>query len=59
MKTSEEIKKAVSLCLLSECCEDCPYHEDVSCNTMLMLDVFACIEQLESCVKTDKEQYRK
>ena len=44
MKTPDEIKKAVSLCLLSECYEDCPYHEDVSCNTMLMLDVFACIE---------------
>lgn len=48
MKTPEEIKKAVSLCLLSECCEDCPYYGDVSCSTMLMLDVFACIEQLEA-----------
>lgn len=48
MKKSDEIKKAVSLCILSECCEACPYHGDVSCSTMLMLDVFACIEQLES-----------
>lgn len=55
MKTPDEIKKAVSLCILSECSEACPYHEDVSCNIMLMLDVFACIERLESRVKTDKE----
>lgn len=48
MKTSDEIKEAVSLCLLSDCCKDCPYYEDVSCRTMLMLDVFACIEQLEA-----------
>lgn len=55
MKTLEEIKKAASLCILSECCKSCPYYEDVSCRTTLMLDVFACIEQLESRVKTDKE----
>lgn len=55
MKTPEEIKKAVSFCILSGCCEGCPYYEDVGCKTMLMLDVFACIEQLESRVKTDKE----
>lgn len=48
MKTPDEIKKAVSMCILSECCEACPYHEDVSCSTMLMLDVFACIEALEA-----------
>ena len=42
MKTPDEIKKAVSLCILSECSEACPYHEDVS-SIMLMLDVFACI----------------
>lgn len=55
MKTTEEIKKAVSLCILCECCEACPYYKDASCSTTLMLDVFACIEQLESRVKTDKE----
>ena len=55
MKTHEEIKKAVSFCILSECCEDCPYLKDARCKIMLMLDVFACIEQLESRVKTDKE----
>ena len=55
MKTPDEIKEAVSLCLLSDCCKDCPYYEDVCCRTMLMFDVFACIEQLESRVKTDKE----
>lgn len=48
MKTPDEIKKAVSLCVLNECSEACPYHEDVSCNIMLMLDVFACIEAFEA-----------
>lgn len=48
MKTPDEIKKAVSMCILSGCCEACPYHEDVSCSTMLMLDVFACIEAFEA-----------
>lgn len=48
MKTPNEIKKAVSLCILSECSEACPYHEDVSCSIMLMLDVFACIEAFEA-----------
>ena len=48
MKAPDEIKKAVSLCILSECSEACPYYGDVSCSTMLMLDVFACIEQLEA-----------
>ena len=51
MKTPDEIKKAASLCILSECCEACPYYNDVSCSTMLMLDVFTCIEQLESRVE--------
>ena len=48
MKTPDEIKKAVSLCVLNECSEACPYHEDVSCNIMLMLDVYACIEAFEA-----------
>lgn len=48
MKTPDEIKKAVRLCILGEGCDNCPYLEDVRCCTMLMLDVFACIEQLEA-----------
>lgn len=48
MKTPDEIKEAVSLCILCGRCADCPYYEDVSCSTMLMLDVFAYIEQLEA-----------
>lgn len=48
MKTPDEIEKAVSLCILSECCEACPYYEDANCSTMLMLDVFACIEAFEA-----------
>lgn len=48
MKAPDEIKKAVSLCILGEGCDNCPYLEDVRCCTMLMLDIFACIEQLEA-----------
>lgn len=48
MKTPDEIKKAVSLCILSEGCKACPYYEDTDCSTMLMLDVFAYIERLEA-----------
>lgn len=48
MKTPDEIKRAVRLCILSEDCKACPYYEDVNCSTMLMFDVFACIEQLEA-----------
>lgn len=51
MKTLEEIYKAVSLCLLSECSKTCPYYKTVSCNTTLMLDIFACLEQLENRVE--------
>lgn len=48
MKTPEEIYRAVSLCLMSECSKTCPYYKTVSCNTALMLDVFACIEAFEA-----------
>lgn len=48
MKTYEEIYRAASLCLLSECSRTCPYYKTVSCNTALMLDIFACLEQLEA-----------
>lgn len=48
MKTPDEIKKAVSLCILCEGCNNCPYLGDVRCSAMLMLDVFACIEAFEA-----------
>lgn len=48
MKAPDEIKKAVRLCILGEGCDNCPYLEDVRCCTMLMLDVFAFIKQLEA-----------
>lgn len=48
MKTPDEIKRAVRLCILSEDCKACPYYEDVNCSTMLMFDVFACIEAFEA-----------
>lgn len=58
MKTPDEIKKAVSLCILCERCTDCPYCESESeagCMSALNADALAYIEQLENRVKTDKE----
>lgn len=54
MKTPDEIKEAVSLCILCERCTDCPYF-DAGCVTQMLTDALAYIEQLESRVKTDKE----
>ena len=46
MKTPDEIKKAVSLCILCERCTDCPYHH-TGCMTELCADALAYIKQLE------------
>lgn len=53
MKTPDEIKKAVRLCLLCERCTDCPYCESESeseagCMSALSADALAYIEQLEA-----------
>ena len=49
MKTPDEIKKAVSLCILSERCTDCPYCEsETGCMSALNADVLAYIGQLEA-----------
>lgn len=55
MKTPDEIKKAVSLCILCESCTDCPYCESESesesetgCMSVLNADVLAYIKQLEA-----------
>lgn len=51
MKTPNEIKKAVSLCILCENCTDCPYYESESetgCMSELNADTLAYIERLEA-----------
>ena len=51
MKTPDEIKKAVSLCILCERCTDCPYCESESetgCMSALNADVLAYIKKLEA-----------
>lgn len=51
MKTPDEIKKAVSLCILCERCTDCPYRESESetgCMSALNADALAYIEKLEA-----------
>lgn len=47
MKTPEEIKKAVSLCILCGRCADCPYCL-TGCMSALNADVLACIEAFET-----------
>ncbi len=47
MKTPNEIKKAVNLCMLCGRCADCPYRL-TGCMTALSADVLAYIEQLEN-----------
>lgn len=47
MKTPDEIKKAVSLCILCGRCADCPYRL-TGCMSALSADALAYIEQLEA-----------
>lgn len=47
MKTPDEIKKAVSLCILCGRCADCPYRH-TGCMAALSADALAYIEQLEA-----------
>ena len=50
MKTPDEIKKAVSLCILCERCTDCPYCESESeagCMSALNADVLAISSSLK------------
>lgn len=47
MKTPDEIKKAVSLCILCGRCADCPYCH-MGCMSALNADALAYIEQLEA-----------
>lgn len=47
MKTPEEIKKAVSLCILCGRYADCPYCH-MGCMSALSADALAYIEQLEA-----------
>lgn len=46
MKTPDEIKKAVRLCILCERCTDCPYRK-TGCMAALSADALAYIKQLE------------
>lgn len=56
MKTPEEIKKAVSLCILCGRCADCPYCH-MGCMSALSADALTYIEQLESRVEPVQHGY--
>lgn len=47
MKTPEEIKKGLEICIADESCRDCPY-ENGNCDMQLERDALAYIQQLEA-----------
>ena len=62
--TPDEIKKALKCYRDGRACHDCPYEQGrtfeangviFGCSQDIAADALAYIEQLESCVKTDKE----
>lgn len=51
MKTPDEIKKGLALCIDNEAaCIGCPYDDVETCHCDLMEDAFALIQQLEAKV---------
>ena len=58
MKKSEEIKKAVKLCVENKECagNDCPYFEVTKCGEALFKDILPFIEQLEETISLMKVQ---
>lgn len=53
MKTSEEIKQALDICLTRDSCNYCPY-DDGKCNGALERDAREYIEELETKLKTSE-----
>ena len=47
MKTPEEIKKGLEICIADESCRDCPYNNG-NCDMQLERDALAYIQQLET-----------
>ena len=47
MKTPEEIKKGLEICIADESCRDCPYNNG-NCDMQLERDALAYIQQLEA-----------
>ena len=46
MKTPEEIKKGLEICIADESCRDCPYNNG-NCDMQIKRDYLAYIQQLE------------
>lgn len=46
MKTPEEIKKGLEICIADKSCKDCPYNNG-NCYMQIVKDSFAYIQQLE------------
>lgn len=49
MKTPEEIKKGLEICIVDKNCRDCPYNNG-NCGMQLEIDALAYIQQLEQCL---------
>ena len=47
MKTPEEIKKGLEICIADKSCRDCPY-DNGHCDMQLERDAFVYIQQLEA-----------
>lgn len=47
MKTPEEIKKGLEICIADESCRDCPYNNG-NCDMQLERDAISYIQQLEA-----------
>ena len=47
MKTPEEIKKGLEICIADKSCRDCPYNNG-NCDMQLERDALAYIQQLEA-----------
>ena len=47
MKTPEEIKNGLEICIADKNCRDCPYNNG-NCGMQLEIDALAYIQQLEA-----------
>ena len=47
MKTPEEIKKGLEICIVDKNCRDCPYNNG-NCGMQLEIDALAYIQKLEA-----------
>lgn len=57
--TNEKIKKALEMCISSDPCDDCPYHNDGRCSDTLKTDALNLIIEQEKEIERLKDDYAK